>query len=72
MDLAAVKSNSGLPIAAGNRYNNAFCNGKSHTERVHFGWFWVRNDFEYAGEIAGRECFRLCHVFAVLTLFPLR
>ena len=71
MNLAAVKSDNGLAIMQGNRYDNALCNGKSHAERVHLGWFWMRDNLEYAREIAGCECFRLFHVFVVLTLFPL-
>ena len=72
MNFAVVKSDSSLAAMPGDCYNNTFCDSKSHAERVHFGCFYVRDNLEYAGEVAGCECFRLFHVFVVLTLFPLR
>ena len=71
MYLAAVKSDSDLAAMLGNRYDDTFRNGKTHSERVHLRCFWVRDNLKYAGEITGCECFRLFHMFAVLTLFPL-
>lgn len=71
MDWVAIKLNSGLAVILENRYDNTFCDGKSHSERVHLGWFWVRDNLEHTRKVAGCECFRVVHVFAILTLFLL-
>ena len=72
MDGATVKPDGGVGIARADCYNDTLCNSKSHAERVHLGGFGVRDDLEYAREVAGGECFRVFHLFSVMTLFRLR